>query len=319
MPTIKFKNSSTPGAVPANGSLQRGELAINWADRKAWVGNASNNPVKIIGSIANQDASSVSITGGTVSVGNLGQSTPSSGVAAAVSVGGTSMTATRATDTASDSASTVTSTGVNWAANKLKGRLKNIYTYNGAGTYTYTKSGPDVTRVHVMVTGGGGGARAYSECGGAGGFAEGVYDATGITTVTVTVGGGSGGGSYFGFSGQGGSTSFGGYISAAGGYGANQNSSHSGGHGGLGYGGAINTYGGMGSSHTNNDQYSHSNSCQGQGGASFFGGSMAADRPDWSISTVGAPGSGGVAISPSHNGQGGRSGKDGCCVIYEYI
>lgn len=319
MPTIKFKNSNTPGAVPPNGSLAQGEIAINYADRKAWVGNASGNPVKIVGTIANQDSNNIAITGGSISVGSLGQSTASTGAAGTVNVGGTGLTATRATNTGTDSASTMTSTGTNWAGDKLRSRLKNIYTYNGAGTYTYTKSGPDVTRVHVMVTGGGGGARSYSECGGAGGFAEGVYDATGITTVTVTVGGGSGGGSYFGFSGQGGSTSFGGYISAAGGYGANQNSSHSGGHGGLGYGGAINTYGGSGSSHSNNDQYSPSNSCQGQGGASFFGGSMAADRPDWSISTVGAPGSGGVAISPGHNGQGGRSGKDGCCIVYEYI
>ena len=213
----------------------------------------------------------------------------------------------------------MTATGTAWAGDKLRSRLKNIYTYNGSGTYTYTKSGPDVTRVHVMVVGAGGGARAYSECGGAGGFSEGVYDATGITTVTVTVGAGSGGGSYFGFSGQGGSTSFGGYISAAGGYGANQNESHSGGHGGYGYGGAINSYGGMGGSHTNDDQYSSSNACEGMGGTSFFGGSMVGDRPDWSLTTAAAPGTGGNAISPSHNGQGGRGGKDGCCIVYEYI
>jgi hypothetical protein len=317
MPSIKFKNSSTPGAVPA--SLAQGELAINWADKKAWVGNAAGTPIKVVGSIASQDASSVAITGGSVSVASLGTSTPSTAAATTVTVGGTGLSSVRASNTGTDASGTMTSSGVNWAGNKLKGRLKNIYTYNGAGTYTYTKSGPDVTRVHIMLTGGGGGARAYSESGGAGGFGEGVYDATGITTVTVTVGGGTAGGAYFGVSGQGGTTSFGGYISASGGYGANQNDSHSGGHGGLGYGGAINTYGGSGSSHTNNDQYSPSNSCQGQGGASFFGGSMAADRPDWSISTVGAPGSGGVAISPGHNGQGGRGGKDGCCIVYEYI
>jgi hypothetical protein len=317
MPSIKFKNSSTPGAVPS--SLAQGELAINWADKKAWVGNASGTPIKVVGSIASQDASSVAITGGAISVASLGTGTASTASASTVTVGGTALSTVAASNTGTASNATMTGSGVNWAGDKLKGRLKNIYTYNGAGTYTYTKSGPDVTRVHIMLTGGGGGARAYSECGGAGGFSEGVYDATGITTVTVTVGGGTAGGAYFGVSGQGGTTSFGGYISASGGYGANQNDSHSGGHGGLGYGGAINTYGGSGSSHTNNDQYSPSNSCQGQGGASFFGGSMAADRPDWSISTVGAPGSGGVAISPGHNGQGGRGGKDGCCIVYEYI
>jgi len=318
MPSIKFKNSSTPGAVPS--TLAQGELAINWADKKAWVGPVGGGaPIKVVGSIASQDASSVAITGGAISVTSLGTGTASTASATTVTVGGTGLSSVRASDTGTLSTAAMTGSGVNWSGDKLKGRLKNIYTYNGAGTYTYTKSGPDVTRVHIMLTGGGGGARAYSECGGAGGFSEGVYDATGITTVTVTVGGGTAGGVYFGVSGQGGTTSFGGYISASGGYGANQNESHSGGHGGLGYGGSINTYGGMGSSHSNNDQYSPSNSCQGQGGASFFGGSMAADRPDWSISTVGAPGSGGVAISPGHNGQGGRGGKDGCCIVYEYI
>ena len=318
MPSIKFKNSSTPGAVPS--TLAQGELAINWADKKAWVGPVGGGaPIKVVGSIASQDASSVAITGGAISVTSLGTGTASTASATTVTVGGTGLSSVRASDTGTLSTAAMTGSGVNWSGDKLKGRLKNIYTYNGAGTYTYTKSGPDVTRVHIMLTGGGGGARAYSECGGAGGFSEGVYDATGITTVTVTVGGGTAGGAYFGVSGQGGTTSFGGYISASGGYGANQNDSHSGGHGGLGYGGSINTYGGSGSSHSNNDQYSPSNSCQGQGGASFFGGSMAADRPDWSISTVGAPGSGGVAISPGHNGQGGRGGKDGCCIVYEYI
>jgi hypothetical protein len=318
MPSIKFKNSSTPGAVPA--TLAQGELAINWADKKAWIGPVGGGaPIKIIGSIASQDANSIAITGGAVSLSSLGTGTASTASASTVNVGGTGLSSVRASNTGTDASATMTGSGVNWSGDKLKGRLKNIYTYNGSGTYTYTKSGPDVNRVHVMLTGAGGGARAYSECGGAGGFSEGVYDATGMTTVTVTVGGGSGGGAYFGVSGQGGTTSFGGYISASGGYGANQNDSHSGGHGGLGYGGSINTYGGSGSSHTNNDQYSPSNSCQGQGGASFFGGSMAADRPDWSISTVGAPGSGGVAISPGHNGQGGRGGKDGCCIVYEYI
>lgn len=317
MPTVKFKSSSTPGAVPS--SLAQGEVAINYADGKAWIGNASGTPVKIVGSIASQEPGSVNITGGSVSVSNFGTSTATTASIGTVQVGGTSMTSVTASNMNTSTTNPMTGAGVYDSGQKLKGRLKNVYTYSSAGTFTYIKSGPDVTRVHVMLTGGGGGARSYSECGGAGGYAEGVYDATGISTVTVTVGGGSAGGSYFGFSGQGGSSSFGGYISASGGYGANQNESHSGGHGGLGYGGNINTYGGMGSSHSNNDQYSTSNSCQGLGGASFFGGSMAADRPDWTISTVAAPGTGGMAVSPSHNGQGGRGGKDGCVIVYEYI
>lgn len=315
--TWKFKRSSTPGAVPS--SLAQGEIAINIVDKKMWVGNAAGTPVKIVGSIANQEPSSVSISGGTVAVSDLGTTTPNTATLGTVSLGGTSMTQLTATNTSTSSTNPMQGAGVTNESDKLRGRLKNVYTYSGSGTYTYTKSGPDVQTLHVICVGAGGGARAYSECGGAGGFGEDLIDATSITTVTVTVGGGSGGGVYFGVSGQGGTSSFGAYVSATGGYGANQNEQHSGGHGGLGSGGIINSYGGMGSSHSNNDQYSPSNASQGQGGASYFGGSMAGDRPDWTISQVAAPGSGGIAISPSHNGQGGRTGKDGVVVVYEYI
>lgn len=318
MPTIKFKNSSTPGATPA--SLEEGEIAINYADKKAWVGNASNTPVLIVGSIANQEANSVNITGGSVNVANFGTSTASTASVGTVTVSGTSMASLTATNTSTSTTNPMQGSGVYDSGSKLRSRLKNCYTYSGSGTYTYVKSGPDVTKIQVLCCGGGGGARGYSESGGAGGFSEKLIDATGITTVTVTVGGGGGGGSYFGFSGQGGTSSFGSYCSAAGGYGANNNESHSGGHGGLGYGGNINSYGGMGSSHTNNDQYSPSNACQGQGGASYFGGSQAGDRPNYSFdSAIAAPGSGGIAISPGHNGQGGRGGKDGCVIVYEYV
>jgi hypothetical protein len=317
MPIIKIKNSTSSGNTPS--TLAQGEVAINVADGKGWVGNASGTPVRIVGSIASQEANNVSITGGTVSVGNFGTSTAATATVGTVNVGGTAMSSVAATNTSTSTTNPMSGAGMYDSGNKLKGRLKNVYSYSSSGTYTWIKSGPDVTRVHVLCCGAGGGARAYSESGGAGGFSEGVFDATGMTSVTVTVGGGSGGGSYFGFSGQGGSSSFGGYISASGGYGANQNESHSGGHGGLGYGGSINTYGGMGSSHTNDDQYSPNNACEGQGGASYFGGSMVGDRPDYSLTQVAAPGTGGIAISPSHNGQGGRTGRDGCVLVYEYI
>jgi hypothetical protein len=66
MPRIKIKTSSTPGTVPANGSLQQGELVANLADNKVWVGNASGNPVQLIDTIASQDSNSVNITGGSI-------------------------------------------------------------------------------------------------------------------------------------------------------------------------------------------------------------------------------------------------------------
>ncbi len=315
--TWKFKRSSTPGAVPS--SLARGEIAINLVDKKMWVGDATGTPIKIVGSIANQEPSSVSISGGSIAVSDLGTTTPTTATLGTVTLGGTSMTQLTATNTSTSSTNPMQGAGVTNEADKLRGRLKNVYTYNGSGTYTYVKSGPDVQTIHVLLVGGGGGSRAYSETGGGGGFAEEVLDATGITTVTVTVGGGGSGGVYFGFSNDGGTSSFGTYLSATGGYGSSRNEQHAGGHGGIGSGGNINSYGGQGSAHANNDQYSPSNAQQGHGGCSYFGGSMAGDRPDWTISQVAAPGTGGAAISPGHNGQGGRTGRDGVVIVYEYI
>jgi hypothetical protein len=314
MPKIKFKNSVTASAVPANGSLLPGELAVNITDKKAWVGNASGNPSAIIGSLGSQNSNNVAITGGTIAVTSWNSSAATVSTA---TVGGTAITEFGAT--AGTGSKLMSSGGAKFIADDaLKTRLKGIYTYTSAGSFTYTKSGPDVSTIHVLCTGGGGGARAYSEGGGGGGFTERVIDATGITTVAVTVGGGGGGGVYFGFSGDGGTSSFGGYCSASGGYGSSRNSQHCGGHGGIGSGGNINTYGGMGSSHNNMDQYSTSCASGGPGGGTYFGGSMIGDRPDWSQSQVAAPGTGGVAISPGHNGQGGRSGREGIVIVYEY-
>lgn len=313
MPRYKFKNSTTSSSVPSNGTLETGELAINIAASKAYVGDASKNTQKIIGTLASQESNAVSITGGSISVNTVGGS-----ITATSTINGGAANNVTAYDGVSNS-SLISSAGVqDLAKDLLSDRIAGVYTYSSAGTYTYTKSGPDVRTLHVICVGGGGGARAYSECGGGGGFTERVIDASGITSVTVTVGGGGAGGVYFGFSNDGGTSSFGGYCSATGGYGSSRNAQHNGGHGGLGYGGNINVHGGMGGSHNNLDQYSNSCASGGVGGGTYFGGSMAGDRPDWSISQVAAPGTGGVAISPSHNGQGGRTGREGIVIVYEY-
>ena len=47
MSRIKTKNSTNAASVPANGSLLQGEVAINIADKKLYVGNASGNPIEI--------------------------------------------------------------------------------------------------------------------------------------------------------------------------------------------------------------------------------------------------------------------------------
>ena len=122
-----------------------------------------------------------------------------------------------------------------------------------------------VTRIHVQVVGGGGGGTGHGEAGGAGGYAEEVLDVTSISSVSITIGGGGGGNNYHRTAGNGGTTSFGPYLSAGGGEGARRVGGHSGGRPGTGSGGNINMYGGGGAGHTNHGG--------GEGGMSFFGGS----------------------------------------------
>jgi len=317
MPKFQFKYSTVNGATPS--SLSQGELAINITNQKMWVGNNIGGSTQIFASMAAQESNNVSITGGSLSLSNVGTSTPSTAtISSNFTVGGATISAIRETS-GSSTTDVMAASGAKSLVEGLGGKLKNIFTFTSSGTYY--KSGDDVQVLHIIVVGGGGGARAYSENGGGGGFAERRLDVSSWaaqTSVSVTVGGGGGGGSYFGFSGDGGTTSFGSYVSAGGGYGANRNSSHNGGHGGIGYGGDVNTYGGMGCSHNNMDQYSSSNASGGIGGGTYYGGSMHGDRPNWSTPTQGAPGTGGVSISPNHNGQGGRSGLTGICVVYEY-
>lgn len=73
MATIITKNSSTASAAPAAGDLVAGELAVNTADKKLYTKNGST-VVKVVGSLGNQEANAVAITGGTIT----GIGTPSS-------------------------------------------------------------------------------------------------------------------------------------------------------------------------------------------------------------------------------------------------
>jgi hypothetical protein len=190
--------------------------------------------------------------------------------------------------------------------------LKNLYSYTGSTTYN--KSGSDVKILRVICVGGGGGGRGYHESGGGGGYSERVIDATQISSISVTVGGGSGGGYYFGFSGQGGTTSFGSYCSATGGHGANANRSHAGGHGGVGSGGQINMYGGGGGGHApgyNNQQGGEA----GQGGATFFGGGSPGRHGSHGFTNAAAAGGGGMGGAGNHNGADGYAGM---VLVYEY-
>lgn len=67
MATIITKNSSTASAVPAAGDLVKGELAVNVTDKKLYTKDNSAAVVKVVGSLGNQEANAVAITGGTVS------------------------------------------------------------------------------------------------------------------------------------------------------------------------------------------------------------------------------------------------------------
>lgn len=314
MPKYKFKNSNTASVVPS--SLVAGEIASNLQDGRIWQGNSAATVTKIVDTVAKQAANSVQITGGSMALTNVGSTGAAAAITTSTTVGGTAIN-TITSDPRSDAATAVMT---NYAAQGLAAeagsKLKNIFTFTGNGTYT--KSGTDVRRIHVIVCGGGGGGRAYAESGGAGGYAEKILDATGITTVSVTVGGGGAGGAYFGFSPGGGTTSFGGFVSASGGGGANAHIQHNGGLGGLGSSGELNAWGGGGGGHNNQDQY-NSNGAPGHGGVSFFGGGQPSGHASSTQpSDVASWGAGGVAVAPSHNGQGGRNGKGGICIVYEY-
>ena len=64
--TIITKNSSTASATPAVGDLQQGELAVNVTDKKVYTKDSSAAIVKLVGSLGNQEASAVAITGGSI-------------------------------------------------------------------------------------------------------------------------------------------------------------------------------------------------------------------------------------------------------------
>jgi hypothetical protein len=320
MPVIRIKNN-TGTTTPS--SLKQGEISVTIGTPNMHVGNAAQTPVKIVGSLAKQTANNVAITGGainntSVSASSLtaSQLTLNSGVSA-TAIDNTSYSS--GTGLMSTSSSTIVTQNATKTHVDAFGAtvLKNVYTFTGNGTYT--KSGSDVKYVRVCLVGGGGGARCQHESGGAGGYAEGFFDVSGVSTVSVTVGGGSGGGGYYGNSGQGGTTSFGGYLSASGGHGANQNQAHSGGHGGFGYGGSINSAGGGGTGHAIG-QNNPNNGSSGIGGQSFFGGGNNGVHSNWGFGDPGAGyGSGGGSTSGNgHNGNAGRDGKVGICIVYEF-
>ena len=172
-----------------------------------------------------------------------------------------------------------------------------------------------VKRILVRICGAGGAGSGVGEAGGAGGYAEEIIDVTGVSSISVTVGQpGSWGGTYYsGGAANGGTTSFGNYMSASGGNGANRNYQHCGGLPGVGSGGNLNIYGGGGSGHEYHSGYPR--------GGSFFGGSGATGHPRgghyaYNHQYRGAVGTGG---SPGYHGQRrGARGMAGIVCVWNF-
>jgi len=88
MATLITKNSSTASAVPAAGDLVKGELAVNVTDKKVYTKDNSAAVVKLVGSLGNQEANAVAITGGAINGTTIGATTPSTGAFTTASASG---------------------------------------------------------------------------------------------------------------------------------------------------------------------------------------------------------------------------------------
>ena len=191
---------------------------------------------------------------------------------------------------------------------------KSIQQFTANGTWTKPAG---ISKILVMIVGGGGAASGHAESGGAGGYSEKLIDVTSVSSVSVTVGAGSPSWTYYsGAAGGGNTSSFGNYMSATGGRGANTTNQHCGGLPGVGSGGDINIYGGGGTGHM-------SWACA-KGGSSFFGGAGVSGHPQGGnfinnnseLSSYGCGGTGGYT---SYSNVVGARGKNGVVIVYEYV
>ena len=200
---------------------------------------------------------------------------------------------------------------------------QNCVVFDKAGVSTWTV--PDIVkkgrRVRVRVVGGGGsgGYPAINTTnpsggggGGGGGVSESVIDLTGISTVTITVGSGGTGQNTSASNGrQGGTSSFGKYLSATGGDGGGQ---ISGGAGGEGMGGQINTSLGPGSPGASTIATGNS-AVGGSGGGPGGNGQVLGSAENVAKGAKG-PGGGGAGLATEKAGGVTGAGYSGIVIIY---
>ncbi|MEF4999822.1 phage tail protein [Escherichia coli] len=200
---------------------------------------------------------------------------------------------------------------------------QNCVVFDKAGVSTWNV--PDIVkkgrRVRVKVIGGGGsgGYPAINTTnpsggggGGGGGVSESVIDLTGISTVTITVGSGGTGQNTSASNGrQGGTSSFGTYLSATGGDGGGQ---ISGGAGGEGIGGQINTSLGPGSPGAS--MISSGNSAVGGSGGGPGGNGQVLGSAENVAKGAKGPGGGGAGLATEKAGGVTGAGYSGIVIIY---
>ncbi|MEY6764277.1 carbohydrate kinase [Kluyvera ascorbata] len=202
-----------------------------------------------------------------------------------------------------------------------------------SGTYTPT---PGTKRIRVTIIGGGGGggsgqgnSAGYVSAGsggGAGGVARKTIDVTSVSSVSVTIGSGGNPGVFSSNQpGDGGTTSFGSYMTAGGGgrgsncgsvaFGVTQIIANGG--GGVGSGGDINTIGGSGGPAIILGQGYTS----GGGGNSIVAGGGQPITTTASVSGIngsyGSGGSGAYILASGSEKNGGRGGA-GVCIVEEF-